>query len=533
MAVREVIKGYTILSEWRNGQRGRTAKAEKGGKKYFIKKYTNFVLPARDGTFDAKTIRLKEEQFNSFVDIRKKVINAIKPAAGPGGNIIIPCDNFVYDLHYYEVTEFINGVIPDEELESFIQSLGEEDKLLMMKTAAGALSAVHSAKIIHSDIKLKNIMVVKNSASNFVAKLVDFDSSYPCDDRKHLGGDDAYCSPELALYANSEDDDEREELLKNITGKTDIFSLGVVYHNYLSGERLEAVELTDGMKRIKSAKEKAGKEAIFYPAVILLNGCELALSDKIKSPKMRLLLMDMLNKDPEKRPTAMQVLQRLKAPEVGFEEPWAEHSIKLVESKLSAGKVIQLTKKAVGSEQKYELAFGDGTRVEYTKEELVSKGYAKNIGPAFEDPWPEHAIEYDKDKLKERGFVGVGRATLCGKNGYRLFRAGDDRGVFNTKENMVFIGFAKKIGETAPPTRTMPPVRPVTPSPSAEEITVFEPWPEHGVAFDNDAIKAKGFTKAGQKIANGVKGYGFVKPDGTVRFMRVEMALVQKLVKKV
>ena len=52
----EAIRGYTLLSEWRAGQKGSTAKAEKNGKKYFVKKYTSYVLPTNNGMFDAKTI---------------------------------------------------------------------------------------------------------------------------------------------------------------------------------------------------------------------------------------------------------------------------------------------------------------------------------------------------------------------------------------------------------------------------------------------------------------------------------------------
>lgn len=516
MDTKEIIHGYTIIGKWKNGQRGVTAPSEKAGKKYFLKKYTKYVLPTHDGMFDEKTIRVKKEEFDSFVETRRAVIKALAPAAGPGGNIIVPCDNFVDGLHYYEATEFIDGVIPDDEFEDFIKALSKEEISMMMKTAAGALSTVHSNGIIHSDLKLKNIMVVRNKSKIFVAKLIDFDSSYPEVNKKHLGGDDVYCSPELAEYADCEDEEERLELIKKITYKTDIFSLGVVYHYYLSGEFPQAVKLTERMERQKAAKERAGKTAVFYPNYIVSNGCELKLSDKITSINVKMLLLDMMNADPDRRPTAMQVLQRLKdGDKLTFEDPWPEHSILFDKEKISADKIAGIYKTKDGKKN-YEFIYDTGKKEIYSKEQLLEKKYARQIG--FPEPWPEDKITFNKTMLESRGFTGGERATVGGKKGYKLFRA-DGSSMFYDARKLLGVRYADKISE---PVDIQPP--------KGDEA---KPWPEHGIAFDMDAIRSKGYVTVMRGTRDGIKGYELTRSDGTKRFMPVGTMVVQKMAKKI
>ena len=41
----KIIRGYEVISAWKNGQCGKTARAQKSGKNYFIKIYQNPVEP--------------------------------------------------------------------------------------------------------------------------------------------------------------------------------------------------------------------------------------------------------------------------------------------------------------------------------------------------------------------------------------------------------------------------------------------------------------------------------------------------------
>jgi len=391
--VDEIINGYQIVSDWRNGQRGMTAAATRGGKKYFLKKYTKAVLPTYDGMFDEKTIRFKKEYFDDFVRIRRRVISALTPIAGPGGNVVIPCDNFIDGLHYYEATEFIEGVVSDDRVEEYFRTMSADDKMMMLKTAAGALSAVHGAGIIHSDLKLKNIIVVENSSGRFVAKLIDFDSSYPIDEKKFIGGDDAFCSPELARYSDSEDEAEQEELLKFISEKTDIFSLGVCFHYFFTQQYPGAVELSPRLQRKKELCARAGKPCLILVKELIYDECELKVSDSITSVNLKALIYDMLEVAPEKRPTAMQVLQRLKQGEPTFEEPWPEHNITVDRAKLSDKGIVGLKKATVGGSV-YEAIFATGKKSVYTREELISQGFAAEKLPLPGDVFHDGCIGY-------------------------------------------------------------------------------------------------------------------------------------------
>ena len=60
-----------------------------------------------------------------------------------------------------------------------------------------------------------------------------------------------------------------------------------------------------------------------------------------------------------------------------------------------------------------------------------------------------------------------------------------------------------------------------------------EPWPEHKIKFDIPSIKSKGYVGLEKKEAGSIKGYCFFKPDGSNRFIRVEMVLIQKMAHKV
>ncbi|MCQ2466622.1 MAG: zinc finger Ran-binding domain-containing protein [Clostridia bacterium] len=63
--------------------------------------------------------------------------------------------------------------------------------------------------------------------------------------------------------------------------------------------------------------------------------------------------------------------------------------------------------------------------------------------------------------------------------------------------------------------------------------TFAAPWPEHKIKFDKDVIKNKGFVKSEQFEMDGVKGYRFYRESGDCQFIRAEMAVIQKLAKKV
>ena len=132
------IHGYEIIGDWENSTCGKIATATKGGKRFFLKKYQTPVAPIDNGTLDAKTFAHNKKLFEDFVNLRKTVNTRIRPIAGPGGNIVVPCEEFIDGNNYVEVSEFVEGAIPKSELIGILASLSLDTKKLLMKTAAGA-----------------------------------------------------------------------------------------------------------------------------------------------------------------------------------------------------------------------------------------------------------------------------------------------------------------------------------------------------------------------------------------------------------
>ena len=474
--------GYELIGDWKNSNCGKTALANKGGKKYFLKKYQTVVAPIDNGTMDARTIAHNQALFDAFVNRRKEVNSRIRTIAGAGGNIIIPCEEFIDGNQLVEASEFVEGGVDREDMAEVLSKRSFAEKKLLMMTAAGALGSVHSKGIIHSDLKLPNVLLVKNSSNNYVAKLIDFDGSYPDDDKpdEMIGTPDFY-SPELGKYICSEE--YTEENKRTITYKTDIFSLGLIYHFYLTGEYPEPICLTE---KLQARKDK-GK--VLYPYVVLNNGCKLQVSSKITDPNLVALIEDMLSVEPENRPTANEVLMRLKNPGAS--------------TSTTSG----------------------GTTTSGTTRGTVPPPPPPAAG--FEEPSADLGIELDLDKIKSKGFVSGKNDTVSGIKGYRLFTA-EGKTQFMNSANLLLMKYAKKKSAASAPTASTATTA-STPAPSG----FAEPWPEHNIVFDEAALRAKDYVGSERKTMSGVNGYELVRTGGARQFLRVEMLVMLKMAKRI
>ena len=296
------INGYTLSADWKISSIGEICPATRDGKKYFLKKYGECKKPVKDESLSTALFNDLTNTFNKFKDYRIRINEALKSLAGPGGNIVLPSDWFVYDINYIEATDFIENIIDETE----IYKLKREEIDFIMLTASAALYNIHRKNIVHSDLKLPNLLVARNTSGNLVAKIIDFDRSYFANDINpdYLGGDQNYMSPELTLGFMRDFD---ESVLGFLSTKSDIFSLGLIFYNYLTKGKFPEIS---GLKGALLKAKESGRK--IYPGEALLNGAKLVVGKEIKDLYMKRLLAQMLEFDPTKRIAALDVLQTLR-----------------------------------------------------------------------------------------------------------------------------------------------------------------------------------------------------------------------------
>lgn len=127
----------------------------------------------------------------------------------------------------YLVMEFINGC----SVADWSSSANDGDprpRVECVRQAALALQAAHDAGIVHRDIKPSNLLIDESSgrlrvADFGLARLAEAEESLTTDDA--IAGTPAYMSPEQITNP------------RTVTGRSDVYSLGVVLYELLTGER--------------------------------------------------------------------------------------------------------------------------------------------------------------------------------------------------------------------------------------------------------------------------------------------------------
>jgi serine/threonine-protein kinase len=129
----------------------------------------------------------------------------------------------------YLAMELLEGESLAERIERH-EKLEPAEVLAIGAEIARGLAAAHAASIVHHDIKPENIFLSRGPAGGVVPKLLDFGISKHLEDdargepSAHPIGTPAYMSPEQALGQ------------LDVDRRTDIWSLGVVLHEMLSGK---------------------------------------------------------------------------------------------------------------------------------------------------------------------------------------------------------------------------------------------------------------------------------------------------------
>lgn len=276
---KEFIKDgrYERRSEWQLTTNGRVAEFydHSKGKRVFIKEFIKLRYPAstRDTSgAELPTLAAAAERADRFFNRTVQINGKVRQIAHEGGDLVVTTDFFTEGLCIYKVTELVEMVEWSEGDVS--RHLKVEDVDVLMLRLAGALQTLHEADVLHCDLKPENVFIVRTREGDHVGKLSDFDDSFLMSSvpgSKDIVCTPEYMSPELGCYKILGGDEPEMPL----GPASDVFSLGLIYHEYLTGE---APAFSDDYEQIFAA---------------LLDNQPLHLSSKL-DPAHRLLLHKML-----------------------------------------------------------------------------------------------------------------------------------------------------------------------------------------------------------------------------------------------
>lgn len=193
-----------------------------------------------------------------------------------------------YKQKLFIAMEYLNGINLADKLVKQ-GKFGFRTALHIMVQIAECIDFIHSKNVMHRDLKPQNIMIIQKGDDLNYVKLLDFGLAKSKFQTKItrtgiLIGTISYMAPEQITSTDS-------------SFPSDIFSLGIIFYQMITGKLpFEGDTPTDVMRKIM------GEDPV-EPIKMTGNLPE----------KCNQLILNMLDKDPKKRPTATVLLESLQA----------------------------------------------------------------------------------------------------------------------------------------------------------------------------------------------------------------------------
>lgn len=232
---------FTLTSEdWNQASDGKWAFAKMEGEEYFIKVLSAPIRPdPNDEGYSPSFICDKNNECDAFESYKSEVFDRLATISDGKGNLVVPVHyGWSYDGHFEIITyKGRNETLSYEKL----AELDDMTFLRAMRVLCYNLDLVHEAGVVHGDLKPPrdgdpgNIMFSINNKGFPVLQIIDFDDSFlsarplPYD---AIGGTPEYYSPDLYCYKMNAITGD------NLTTKSDVFTLGLIFHQYSCSGRL-------------------------------------------------------------------------------------------------------------------------------------------------------------------------------------------------------------------------------------------------------------------------------------------------------
>jgi len=273
MLVGKTIGPYLVDKELGSGAMGTVYRGrhQKTGKKVAIK----VILPGLTSN------ELAMSRFEREIAILKQLDHV---------NIVKLLTNGKINKSPFYVMEYVKGESLDHVIERRTR-VGWDELVPIGQQLCAGLQHAHDKGIIHRDLKPSNVMILKDGT----VKLTDFGIAKDTDVTGLTGtnstvGTASYMSPELCKGT------------KNLTPKSDLYSMGVMFYELLTGQKPFQAESIMEMfnQHLQGTFERPSRLVLDIPIWLDTLVCQLLEKDPLKRPFNAELVSESLGKVREK-----------------------------------------------------------------------------------------------------------------------------------------------------------------------------------------------------------------------------------------